>query len=252
MSVLSRARLAGLALLAGAALAVVPALTASAHVSVSSTDAAPGGTGTLVFRVPTESDTAGTVSLSVELPAGTPFRSVRAGYLPGWTVELESRELPEPVEIDGFTLTEAISTVTWTADTAVVEAGGVGPGQYAEFKLRVGPFPEEGGTFAFPATQTYSDGEQVAWADPAEEGQPEPEHPVPTITVTADGAESGHDAGASHGAEPGAVDDAGGNDSGGSDTTARVLGIAGIVLGAAGLLGGAVLGRRRTARAATA
>ncbi|HWL44374.1 MAG TPA: YcnI family protein [Ilumatobacter sp.] len=253
MSVLSRARYLGLATLAGVALAVAPAVTASAHVSVSSSDVAPGGTGTLVFRVPTESDTAGTVALSVALPADTPFRSVRAAYLPGWTVTLESSLLPEPVEVGGFTLTEAVTRVTWTADAATVAAGGVGPDQYALFQMRVGPFPDGEGTYAFPATQTYSDGEVVAWADPVVDGEPEPAHPAPTLTVTADGA-SGGGHGDSHGAAGGgdAGDTAESATSGGSDTTARVLGVAGIVLGASGLAGGALLGRRRNPAASTA
>ena len=251
MSIVSRARLFGLALLGGVALAVTPSLTASAHVSVSSSDAAPGGSGTLVFRVPTESEAAGTIALSVELPADTPFRSVRAGYLPGWTVELERSALPEPVEIDGFTLTEAVTRVTWTADATTVAAGGVGPDQFGLFEVRVGPFPESGGTYAFPATQTYSDGEVVLWGDVVEAGAPEPERPAPTITVSGEPAGDGHADGA-HGAatstpaEPSAGSDDEGGDAGGTDTTARVLGVTGIVVGATGLAGGVLAGRRRT------
>lgn len=245
MSVLSRARF-GLATLAGAPLALVltavsPALIASAHVTISSSDATPGGSGTLAFRVPTESDTAGTVSLSVDLPADTPFRSVRAGYLPGWTVTVERTALPEPVEIDGFTLTEAVSRVTWTADAATTAAGGIGADQFGQFQLRVGPFPEEGGTFVFPATQTYSDGEVVAWADPVVDGAAEPEHPAPTITVGDVAGEGDHDDDHSAATE----ESEGAGESDGSDTAARVLGIVGIGLGAAGLVGGTLAGRRR-------
>ncbi len=35
-----------------------------------------------------------------------------------------------------------------------------------------------------PVSQTYTDGRTVAWDDPAAEGQEEPEHPAPTVTVT--------------------------------------------------------------------
>ena len=243
MSVFPRVRLVGLALIGGVALAVTPALTASAHVSVSSSDAAPGGTGTLVFRVPTESDTAGTVGLSVELPTDTPFRSVRAGYLPGWTVTIERSALTEPVEVGGFTLTEAVSRVTWTADAATTAAGGIGPDQYGMFDLRVGPFPEEGGTYAFPATQTYSDGEVVVWGEVAEAGAGEPDHPAPTITVSGEpvGDDHGHGAADTTPATSGDTTD----DADTSDTTARALGVVGIAVGAAGLAGGALTGRRR-------
>ncbi len=226
MSIVSRARLFGLALLGGVALAVTPSLTASAHVSVSSSDAAPGGSGTLVFRVPTESEAAGTIALSVELPADTPFRSVRAGYLPGWTVELERSALPEPVEIDGFTLTEAVTRVTWTADATTVAAGGVGPDQFGLFEVRVGPFPESGGTYAFPATQTYSDGEVVNWNEPSNSDGSEPEHPAPELTLAADESST-------------SASDA-------SDTTARWLGGIGLAVGVIGVATAVVALRRKS------
>ena len=86
----------------------------------------------------------------------------------------------------------------------------------------------------FTATQTYSDGEVVSWSDPTMEGQDEPEHPAPVLSLAAagetDGAsESGSD---SH-----------------SDSVARALGIAGVALGAAGLAMGlsARQARRRDA-----
>lgn len=244
MSTISRARRAAAALIAGAVLAVVPALTASAHVSVSSSDAAAGKSGTLVFRVPTESDTASTVGLTVELPQDTPFRSVSALAMPGWSIEITKTTLDEPVEVGGFTLSEVATSVTWTADGA-----GVAPGEYAKFELRVGPFPEDGGTFAFPATQSYDDGEVVAWADPVVEGQAEPDHPAPTLTVSADGAASGHDD--THGADAGADDEADAGDGDASDSTARILAIAGLVLGAGGVAVG-LSGRRRGPKGASA
>lgn len=246
MSVLSRARTVGLAIVAGAALAVVPTLTASAHVTVSSPDAAAGRSGTLVFRVPTESDTASTTSLTIELPADTPFRSVSVGAMPGWTSSIERTTLDEPVEVGGFTLTEVATSVTWTTD-----GPGIAPGEFGEFKLRVGPFPAEGGTFAFPATQTYSDGEVVAWADPVPESGDEPDHPAPTLTVAPADGEVGDEHGHGGDATTGTPTDTGadanddGSDGGGTDTTARVLGVVGIVVGVLGVVIGLVLGRRR-------
>lgn len=231
MSVLTRARSFGLATLAGAAFAVVPALIASAHVSVSSPDAVGGGTGTLAFRVPNESDAAATTSLTIELPVDTPFRSVRAESMPGWTIDFARTTLDEPVEIDGATVSEVVASVTWTADGA-----GIGPDEYSVFTLRIGPFPEEGGTFAFAAVQTYDDGEVVSWSDPTGEGEAEPEHPAPTLEVAAGSADADD-----HGHATDEADD----ESSASDTTARVLGIAGIVIGVAGLATGALLGRKR-------
>src|SRR6187200_3300767 len=137
MFISSRARKGGVALLAAAGLALVPALPAFAHVSVSSPDASPGGFGKVVFRVPSESDSANTTALSIELPTDTPFPFVSVGAMPGWTAETTMTSLPEPVEVEGFTVTEAVTNVTWTADD-----GGLAPHEFSEFALSVGPFPD--------------------------------------------------------------------------------------------------------------
>ena len=196
----------------GVLVAIVPALDAYAHVIVSSPDAAPGGFGKIVFRVPNESDSAHTTVISVQLPTDTPLASVSVGAMPGWTATTTTVQLPEPVEDDGFTLTEAVSSVTWTAD-----ADGLPPHEFAEFQLSVGPFPDDVDQLVFPATQTYSDGEVVAWADPTVEGEDEPAHPAPVLPLAAAG------------------DDDDDSSEGGSDSVARALGIAGVALGAAGL-----------------
>ena len=226
MNISSRARRVGLALIATAGFALVPALPAFAHVSVSSPDAAPGGFGKVVFRVPNESDTANTTTLSVTLPSDTPFPFVSVGAVPGWTATTTTSELPEPIEVEGFTVTEAITNVTWTADGA-----GLPPEQFAEFALSVGPFPDGVDQLVFPATQTYSDGEVVNWSDPSVEGDAEPEHPAPVLTIgaPADSEET--------------------DDSDSTDTFARILGIAGIALGATGIAFGAR--SRRTAPTST-
>ena len=226
MFISSRARKGGVALLAAAGLALVPALPAFAHVSVSSPDASPGGFGKVVFRVPSESDTANTTALSVDLPADTPFPFVSVGAIPGWTAETTMTPLPEPIEVEGFTVTEAVTNVTWTADD-----GGLAPHEFIEFALSVGPFPDGVDQITFTATQTYSDGEVVAWSDPTVEGEAEPEHPAPVLSL-ADSADADSD------------------DSNSTDTLARVLGIAGVALGAVGIAFG-LRGRRAPQSAVT-
>lgn len=225
----ARFKRASAAVVAALGLALLPAAHAAAHVTVSSPDAAPGGFGKLVFRVPSESSTANTTALTIELPTDTPFRFVNVGAVPGWTAELVTEELPEPVEQDGFTLTEAVTRVTWTAD-----GDGLRPHEFTEFELSVGPFPEGVDQLMFPATQTYSDGEVVAWADPPNEDGSEPEHPAPVLALTAGGDTDPTADGAA--GTPASDDDA-------SDGLARGLGIAGLVLGAAALVV-ALLGRR--------
>jgi uncharacterized protein len=211
----------------GLLIAVVPALDAYAHVSVSSPDATPGAFGKVVFRVPNESTTANTTAITVQIPADTPFPEVSVGAMSGWTATATTSPLPEPVEVEGFTITDAVSSVTWTADGA-----GLPPEQFAEFQLSVGPFPEGVDEIVFTATQTYSDGEVVEWSDPTVEGQGEPDHPAPVLALTA---------------QTGGTSDDSSED--GSDSVARALGIAGVALGAAGLAMGlsARQARRRDA-----
>ncbi len=222
-------RRALLTLVAAGGLVLLPALPASAHVTVSSTDAAPGGFGKLVFRVPTESGTASTTRLQVTLPTTRPFASVSTKPLPGWTVTTRERKLPHPVQDDGFTLTKAVGVVTWTAGPG----RGVKPGQFEEFELSVGPFPNGASSVSMPAVQTYSDGSVVRWNQTTRSGQPEPEHPAPTLKLSA-GSTSGseHTEEASVAATPGTSAPTG---TGGTDALARWLGGIGIAVGAAGI-----------------
>jgi periplasmic copper chaperone A len=167
-----------------AGVVLVTAIPAAAHVSVSSLDAAPGGFGKLVFRVPNESDSADTTKLTVQLPTDTPFAAVSTMAVPGWNVQAEPTKLAQPVEMHGATITEAVTSVTWTAQNGQ----GLAPGEFGEFALSVGTFPENVDTMSFPATQTYSDGEVVQWNQKVAPGTPEsqePERPAPTLEIAA-------------------------------------------------------------------
>jgi uncharacterized protein YcnI len=223
MSVIRPARLAGVA--AAAAIgAVLVAAPASAHVTVSSPDARQGAFGKLVFRVPDESQTAGTVRLVVTLPASVPVGSVLARPHPGWTVAVTKIKLAKPVVFDDFSIDEAVRTVSWTA-----RAGqGIGPGGFDEFELSAGPLPKVK-TMTFTARQTYSDGTVVDWAQPRRPGQAEPPHPAPRLIL----AGSGDRPPATGSATPR------------TDPVARLLGALGL---AAGLLavGRTLVGRRGT------
>jgi len=221
--------LAGLATLA-------TALPALAHVSVGPKQAEQGGFTTLTFHVPDESDTAGTTKLLVSLPADHPLTSVQTTAMTGWTATVEKGPLPSPItDDDGNTVTQAVRTVTWTAAPGTR----IGPGQFVDFQLSVGPLPKDVDSLAFPAVQTYDDGKVVNWIEKSAPGAPEPEHPAPTVALVAAGA---GDAAAPAAATPApTATDA-------SDPTARWLAGGGLLLGALGLgVGaGAVLRTRRS------
>jgi len=156
---------------------------AAAHVSVSSPDASAGGYGKLVFRVPNESDSASTVKIRIQIPTDPPFASMSVQPVPGWTATTTKAPLDPPVtDDDGNQITEAVSVVEFDAD-----AGGIAPGQFQEFALSGGPFPEAD-SLTFPVIQTYSDGNESAWIEPSVEGQAEPEHPAPVLSLAGDTA----------------------------------------------------------------
>ena len=241
-------RTAALLTLTGLAL-VVGAGTAAAHVAVDPSTAAAGDEAvTLTFRVPNESETAGTVAVTVTLPADHPFAFASVGQVAGWTVTPTKQTLPSPVTEGDLTIKEAVTSVTWTA-----QAGNrIGPGEFAEFEISAGPVPDVA-SLEFPTTQTYDDGTVVEWNEPTPASGEEPEHPAPTLTVAAAGdAEDSHSdetAAASTEVEASAATvsaaSATGEPSGGSDSTAVILAVIGIVVAAAALLTAAVALRRR-------
>ncbi len=229
-----RALRAGSVLTVAAAAVLLGAAPAFAHVTAQPGEAEQGGYTVINMRVPNESDTAGTIKLEITLPAGHPITGVRTAPVPGWTATMVKAPLAQPLEVHGRTITEAVRTVTWTAAPGTR----IGPGEFVEFPLSLGPLPTDTDELVIPAVQTYDDGQVVAWDQPPTDG-PEPGRPAPTVRLTpGDPAEQ---AGAPVAA---AVDQA---PPGGGDPTARWLGGAGLLLGAAGLGfgAGAMLRTRR-------
>ena len=230
--------LTAVSLLAGAGVA-------SAHVTVNPAEAAVGGFTKLTFRVPNESPTAGTVAVTVDLPADHPFAYVSVKQVPGWSVVPTTSTLPAPVTEGDLTIKEAVTSVTWTADPGTM----IGPGEFAEFDISAGPVPDTE-TLEFPATQTYNDGEVVQWNEPTPASGEEPEHPAPTLTVgPADGSEHGatDPAAASTPVTEPSVSAVAATTSSGSDSTATILAAVSLVLAAAALVVAAVARRRRPA-----
>jgi periplasmic copper chaperone A len=228
-----RALRAGTVLAVATVAALAGAAPALAHVTAQPGTAEQGGYSVIALRVPTESDTAGTVKLQVTLPTDHPISSVRTTPRPGWTATMTKTALNPPVQADGRTITEAVTSVTWTADPGTR----IAPGEFADFPLSLGPLPTGVDQLVLPAVQTYDDGEVVAWDQPPAADGSEPEHPAPVVTLTPASDDE-------------AVPAAAGSTTGsGTDTTARWLGGAGLLVGALGLGFGAgtlLRGRRTT------
>jgi periplasmic copper chaperone A len=233
---LARLAVLGTAALAALTVSIVVAETASAHVSVSSTDATPGGYGKFTFRVPNESDTASTVALRIQIPEQAAMTSLRTQPIPGWTVTRTTTDLAKPLEFQGETITSYVSVIEFRA----AAGDGIGPGEFQEFALSGGPFPEDD-QLTFPAVQVYSDGSETAWIEPSVEGQAEPEHPAPVLDLAAAAAGSSGATGSAGSAEAGHSHDTAGSSPGG---VALFLAILALLVG----IGGAVLGWRANRR----
>jgi len=228
---------AGVRVTTAAGATLIAATPAFAHVTAQPGQAVQGDYAVISLRVPTESDTAGTVKLQVTLPAEHAITSVRTTPRPGWTVTTTTVPLNPPVERYGHTYTEVINTVTWTADPGTR----IGPGEFADFPLSLGPLPEVD-RLVLPAVQTYDDGEVVAWDQAPSPDGAEPERPAPTVSLSPAAVAPGEPAAAPVTAVQPSVPAAAG------DPTARWLGGAGLLLGALGLgLGAGSLLRHRTA-----
>jgi len=205
------------------ALALSAPLAASAHVTLDDTTADAGSFTLLTFKVPNESATAASSQISVTLPSDTPLASVSYVPVPGWSTELVTTTLPQPVTIGETEITRAVTSVVWTADAGSELADG----QLQLFRLSVGPVPDVG-SLTLPVDQTYTDGDVVSWSESGDDA----EHPAPVLYVNDAPAADHHGAVA---AEPAGAP---------TDVLARVLGIAGLVLGAGGIASG-VASRRR-------
>lgn len=215
---------------------------AFAHVSVQPGTAEKGGYSTIAFKVPNEKNDASTVKLEVTLDQKHPLSSVTVQPVPGWDVKVEKSKLDKPLQTHGKTIDEAVSKITWTG-------GKIEPGQFQQFPLSVGQLPTDVDELVFKALQTYSDDDVVRWIDPSKPGGEEAEHPAPTLKLVAKadkdkGADKSGDTAADKDARNASASSDKGDDS--SDTTARVLGVAGIVVGIAGVAFGVLAGRRRS------
>ncbi|MGV9242226.1 YcnI family copper-binding membrane protein [Streptomyces sp. NPDC003710] len=213
---------------------------AFAHVTVQPEGAAAkGGYAVVDFKVPNERDNASTTRLEVSFPADHPLASVMPQPLDGWKVQVTKSKLDKPLTLHGKQIDEAVTKVTWTAT-----GKGIEPGYFQKFPLSVGRLPENTDQLVFKALQTYSDNEVVRWIEPQKEGQEEPENPAPALQLTA--AASGHHGStAEDTSSRSAAKETTADSTDFSDTTARVLGIVGIVVGAAGVAYGVLAGRRR-------
>ncbi|MGQ5651736.1 YcnI family copper-binding membrane protein, partial [Streptomyces sp. EKR5.2] len=219
-----------------AALTAVGVLTAAgaafAHVTVHPESYGKGATdGVLTFRVPNEEDTAATTKVQVFLPTDHPVLGVLVAPRDGWTAQVTTTKLKTPVKTDDGTITDAVSEITWSG-------GRIRHGQYQDFDVAFGQLPEDTDQLTFKTLQTYSDGNVVRWIEEAQKGADEPENPAPVLRLTAKGTAEGGGSTAVSSSTTATDEKPGGSTAkatAASDSTARGLGVAGLVVGVLGL-----------------
>jgi uncharacterized protein YcnI len=223
--------------LAAAAILMLTAVPAFAHVTVNPSEAEKGGFTKLTIQVPNEETNTNTVKVDVKFPTDHPIASVSVKPKPGWTYQATTAPLATPITTDDGTLTEAVSEIVWSGGT-------IKPGEFDEFEVSVGPLPDDVDSLTFPTIQSYDNGQDVSWIQDTVEGQPEPDRPAPVLKLTA--AES-----------PQSSSSSGSASSSTSPTVAVVkkessngLAVAALIVGGIALIVGIVaiaIGRRRTA-----
>jgi uncharacterized protein YcnI len=171
---LRRATVVGAGTAAAVLLLAGPAL---AHITVTPDSAAAGSAAVLTFHVPNEEAKASTVKVDMQIPTSHPIAQLLVKPVPGWTSSVKTITLAKPVTTDDGTFNSAVSEVTWTG-------GQIQPGQFQDFTISADPLPEGISQLAFKAIQTYSNGDIVRWIDLSQPGQPEPDHPAPTLTLS--------------------------------------------------------------------
>lgn len=226
---------------AGALVAIgVLAVPASAHVEADPSEAPAGSTTVISFAIPHGCAGSPTTSIDMKLPEGV--TEAKPVYQGGWTAAVTSGAITPYTNQDGEKISEAPTEIKWSGGT-------LPDGQVLELRVEVTLPDKAGETVTFPTIQTCEVG-TTDWIElPGADGK-EPEHPAPSVKLTTavKGGESGDHATMT---APAAATEAAGGDSASSKTasaavekaqddadTAKTFGIAGVGVGAVGLLVG--------------
>jgi uncharacterized protein YcnI len=200
---------------------------ASAHVHIVPDSTPRGSDLTAAFTVPNEESAANTTELQVQIPTDHPIGAVTVAPVPGWTINVIKSKLATPLKTDDGTVTEAVSEIDWTGGT-------IAPDQFQEFPISFDSLPDDVSSLTFKAVQTYSNGDVVRWIETDANGV-EAEHPAPVLTLTKGSGDV--TAAATPPKTSGSTVTTYHAVASSSDvSTAKTLGVVGIIVGALGLL----------------
>ncbi|NKQ57451.1 DUF1775 domain-containing protein [Amycolatopsis sp. K13G38] len=160
---------------------------AQAKVSIVPGAARGGDTATFAFRLANQQTATNSTRLEIVIPQDKNIAFAEVAPVRGWTANITARPLAQPMRSGDKTITEVV-------DSIVLQGGSVGPGQFEQFLITLGPLPAEG-MLSFEATQTYAGGRVEKWTGAN----------APSISLTPAGAAD---------APPVIADSNNGNDSG--------------------------------------
>ncbi|MFJ3384175.1 MULTISPECIES: YcnI family protein [unclassified Curtobacterium] len=227
-----------------AAIVLGTAASASAHVEATSTSTAAGSYTTATFSVPHGCDGSPTTKLQFHVPSSV--IEVTPTVNPNWDLTKTTEPYTSPsAAADDESAEDAgerVTSVTYTAKTPL-------PADERDtFSLSFSlPDGKAGDVVSLPVTQTCEKG-SIEWDQVQKAGEAEPEHPAPSITLTAASTTTDGDdeqAAATDDSTTAASADTAGTQ---PDLVGRFLGLGGLVLGAAGLVVAVAATRRRSTK----
>lgn len=219
-----------------AAIVLGTAGTASAHVSATATSTAANSYTTATFSVPHGCDGSPTTKIEFQVPDSV--IEVTPTVNPNWTITKATEQYTSPsASSDDESAEDAgerVTSVTYTAKTPL-------PADERDtFALSFSlPDGKPGDRVSFPVVQTCERG-SVDWDQAQESGKAEPEHPAPSIVLTAATTQGDDDATTATASDTGTT-------AAQPDLVGRFLGLGGLVVGAVGLVVAVAATRRRDA-----
>ncbi|MGU3411622.1 YcnI family protein [Microbacterium sp. M1A1_1b] len=227
-----------------AAIVLGTAASASAHVEATSTSTAANSYTTATFSVPHGCDGSPTTTLQFHIPSS--IIEVTPTVNPNWditkTTEPYTSTKAASDDESAADAGERVTSVTYTAKTPL-------PADERDtFSLSFSlPDGKAGDVVALPVTQTCEKG-ATEWDQVQKAGQAEPEHPAPSITLTAASTAAGDDDDAAAATTASSSSSATTPATSEPDLVGRFLGLGGLVLGAAGLVVAVAATRRRSTK----
>lgn len=170
-------------LFAAALAASTLAVTAQAHVTLETPQAAAGAYYKAVLRVTHGCEGSPVTQVIVDIPAGV--QGAKPMAKPGWRIEIDRAPLAQPYTSHGRTVTEDVAQVRFTG-------GPLPDNQFDEFALSV-KLPDQAGPLYWNVTQVCEKG-RIDWAERPAAGQSLHDLKAPAALLEVQPAEHAHHA----------------------------------------------------------